>query len=63
MEKDEIKNVKTGGAKLSDREVSKWTKILGAEDMIQLFIAGRIELTTEQLELIVKVKNGEAHDE
>ena len=43
--------------RLNNKEVSKWVKILGATNFINLFIEGKINLTPSQLEYVIKIKN------
>ena len=43
--------------RLNNKEVNKWIKILGAANFINLFIEGKINLTSSQLEYVIKMKN------
>ena len=43
--------------RLNNKEVSKWIKILGTTNFINLFIEGKINLTSSQLEYAIKMKN------
>ncbi len=42
---------------LSDKELVKWTSILGADYIIRLFSELKIDLTTEQLKKVILIKN------
>lgn len=43
---------------VSDRELVKWTKILGADQMIYLYIKNKIRLTSQQLDKVIAIKDG-----
>lgn len=45
------------GIRVSNRELRKWCKILGAKKIILLYIEDKIELTQEQLDDVIKIKN------
>lgn len=45
------------GVRVSDRELRKWGKILGVKKIILLYMEDKIELTPEQLDDIIKMKN------
>lgn len=50
------------GTKVTDREVTKWTKILGAEKMVSLYMEDKISLAPEQLERIIEMKNSKVFE-
>ena len=43
--------------RVSDKEIDKWTKILGVNRFIYLYIDGRIFLTSKQLDRVIAIKN------
>lgn len=45
------------GIRISNRELRKWCKILGVKKIILLYIEDKIELTQEQLDDVIKIKN------
>lgn len=51
------KKFESKGTKVTDREVTKWTGILGAEKMVSLFMEDKISLTPEQVEKVIEIKN------
>lgn len=51
------KKFESKGTKVTDRELVKWTGILGAEKIILLFTEDRISLLPEQLEKVIEIKN------
>lgn len=42
---------------ITDKELVKWTSILGADTIIRLFSELKIDLTTEQLKKVILIKN------
>ena len=42
--------------KVSDKELAKWTNILGPEKIIDLFIKNKIHLSSEQLDMVIAIK-------
>lgn len=59
MTKKEMKVVYIGEVpKVDDKELEKWTKILGAKEMIWLYVENKIVLTAKQLDMVIKIKNG-----
>lgn len=51
------------GIRVSNRELRKWCKILGVKKIILLYIEDKLELTQEQLDEIIKIKNRGKHIE
>lgn len=43
--------------KVSNKELYKWTRILGARKMIDLYVDGKIYLSSEQLDIVIELKN------
>lgn len=41
--------------KLTDKEVIKWAGIIGHYRMKELYISGKIDLTTEQVAILIKI--------
>ncbi|MBR6641745.1 MAG: hypothetical protein IKL08_06095 [Clostridia bacterium] len=41
---------------MSDREMTKWAKILGPKTLIDLYVDDSIHLTPEQLDKLVEMK-------
>lgn len=41
--------------KLTDKEVIKWAGIIGHYRMKELYISGKIDLTTEQVAMLIKI--------
>ena len=48
--------------KVSDKEIEKWSRILGANKLIYLYIDDRIALTSKQLDKLIEIKNLEEGD-
>lgn len=48
------------GTKVTDKEIVKWSGILGADKLILLFTEDKISLTPEQLEKVIEIKNGKS---
>lgn len=42
---------------ITDKELSKWTKILGADKIIDLYIHNKIFLNSKQLDKTINIKN------
>ena len=49
--------------KVSNKELYKWTRILGARKMIDLYVDGKIYLSSEQLDMVINIKNNPCKDE
>lgn len=45
------------GIRVSNRELKRWCDILGVKKIILLYIEDKIELTPEQLDGVIKIKN------
>lgn len=48
-----------GGCKLTNDELTKWTRILGPKKIIALHIDSKIRLSSKQLERVIDIKNKE----
>lgn len=48
--------------KLTDKELIKWTKILGTYRMKELYFMNKIQLTSAQLDLLIELSNEEGSD-
>lgn len=60
MKKDikKVANKETNNyKKLTDKEIVKWTKILGCDEFIRLYIDDKITLTSKQLDKVINLKN------
>ena len=62
ISKNRITNDITDGKKVSDKELLKWTGILGINYMVQLFVEGKICLTNEQLKMLVPIEKAARND-
>lgn len=41
---------------VSDREMTKWAKIIGPKTLIDLYVEDKVKLTPEQLDKLVEMK-------
>ena len=48
--------------RLTDKELAKFTSIIGARGIISLYIEDRINLTSKQLDKMIAIKNGEDYN-
>ena len=48
--------------KVTDKELIKWSKILGIYRIKELFIYGKIQLSGEQVDLLLKLEKEDEHE-
>lgn len=44
---------------ISDKELIKWTSILGSYQMKELYFRGKVQLSGKQLDLLINISNEE----